>query len=93
MRNYEFMFIIVPEATDEEKAATIEFAKTGLKEVGVKDIIVEKMGERKLAYMIDKKATGYYVLFKFAGEDLNFKEFEIKANMNEKLMRYILVKK
>jgi small subunit ribosomal protein S6 len=93
MRNYEFMFIIVPEATDEEKLATIEIVKNGLKEVGVADIIVEKMGERKLAYLIDKKATGYYVLFKFSGETYNFKEFEIKMNMNEKLMRYILVKK
>ena len=92
MRVYELMFIISSETTDEEKTAATEYVVNALKGVGVKEVAVEKMGEKKLAYPINKKPTGFYMLLKFNAENVEFYEAENLININEKIIRYILVK-
>ncbi|BDU49605.1 30S ribosomal protein S6 [Haliovirga abyssi] len=91
-KNYELMFIVVPEITEEERDAVITSVEEVLKRAEAQDVITEKMGEKKLAYAIDKKTTGFYVLIKFAVEGVNLVDVEKRLNINEKLMRYILVK-
>ena len=64
MTNYEVMFIIDPTLEDEKKDATVEtvqgiIAADG--EVGKVDV----WGMRKLAYPIQKKNEGYYVVIEF----------------------------
>lgn len=91
-KKYELMFIIVPEITEEERDAVITSVEDSLKKSEAQDVITEKMGEKKLAYAIDKKTTGFYVLIKFTIEGINLIDVEKRLNINEKLMRYILVK-
>ncbi len=66
MTNYEVMFIIDPALEDDKKDATVETVKTIIAadgEVGKVDV----WGMRKLAYPIEKKAEGYYVVVEFKG--------------------------
>jgi len=91
-RNYELMYIIVPETTEEERDAVVTSVEEVLKKADAKDVVTEKMGEKKLAYAIDKKNTGFYVLSKFSIDGTNLIDVEKRLNINEKLMRYILVK-
>ncbi|TDT69863.1 SSU ribosomal protein S6P [Hypnocyclicus thermotrophus] len=93
IRNYEIMYIINPVTTEEQKAEVIEKVNAILAAAKAEDVKVEKWGERKLAYPIDKKETGFYVLTTFKIEGTELKEVETKLNITENLMRYIVVKK
>ncbi|MGL4365378.1 MAG: 30S ribosomal protein S6, partial [Cetobacterium sp.] len=51
-----------------------------------------KWGERKLAYPIDKKKTGFYVLTTLEMDGTKLTEVESKLNITEEVMRYIVIK-
>lgn len=93
MKKYEIMFIVFPTMTEEDRTATITSIEETLKSQGAENISTEKWGERKLAYSIKKKDTGFYVLTTFDIEGTNLVEVERRLNINENLMRYIIVKK
>ncbi len=62
MNKYELMFIIAQDTTDEKKEELIErFKKYVEAHKGVVEG-VEKLGTKKLAYPINFKNEGYYVL-------------------------------
>ena len=63
--NYELMYIIDVDLGDEQIAATIEKFKALIEANGTVNEL-EEMGKRKLAYLIDDKPEGYYVLVKFS---------------------------
>ena len=91
-KSYEIMFILLSTLTDEQKAGTVEAIEKLLADLGAESITTEKMGERKLAYLINKKSTGYYVLTKFDIDGTKLIDLEAKLNINESLLRYIIVK-
>ena len=62
--NYEVMYIIDPNKTEEETAAIVEKFKALIEKHGT-ITEMEEMGKRKLAYLINDKPEGYYVLVKF----------------------------
>lgn len=91
-KSYEMMFIILSALTEEQKSEVIAGVEKNLADFGAENISTEKWGERKLAYMIDKKSTGFYVLTKFDIDGTQLVELEKKLNINESIMRYIIVK-
>jgi len=62
--NYELMYIIDMDKGEEGISAIKEKFKTLIEENGTIDE-VEEMGQRKLAYLINDKPDGYYVLVRF----------------------------
>ena len=92
MRNYEIMFILSTQLTDEEKQAGVAFVEDTLKAVGATEVKTEVWGDRKLAYPIKKKENGYYVLTTFQADGTKFTEIEAKLNINESLLKYMIVK-
>ena len=62
--NYEVVFIVDPAQGEEGVAALVNNFKT-LIEQNASTVEVEEWGTRKLAYPIDYKTEGYYVLVKF----------------------------
>lgn len=62
--NYEVMYIINPTKSEEETAAVVEKFKSLIEANGTLTSL-EEMGKRRLAYLIDDLAEGYYVLVKF----------------------------
>ncbi len=93
MRKYEIMYIVLPTLTEEDRTATIASVEETLKAAGAENLATEKWGERKLAYPIDKKETGFYVLTTFEIDGTQLFDVEKKLNINEQLMRYIIVRK
>ena len=61
---YELMYIINPNLSEEETAAVVEKFKALVEQNGTLEEM-EEMGKRKLAYLINDKPEGYYVLVKF----------------------------
>jgi small subunit ribosomal protein S6 len=52
---------------------------------------VDHWGARQLAYPIDKKKTGYYVVAQFSGDPTALPEFERVLKLDESLLRYLVV--
>ena len=92
MRNYEIMFILSTQLTDEEKQAGIKLVEDTLAKVGAVEIKTEVWGDRKLAYPIKKKENGYYVLTLFQMDGTGLTEVEAKLNITESILKYMIVK-
>ncbi len=92
MRNYEIMFILSTQLTDEEKQAGIKLVEDTLTKAGAVEIKTEVWGERKLAYPIKKKENGYYVLTLFQMDGTGLTEVEAKLNITESILKYMIVK-
>jgi len=92
MINYEVMFIIDPALEDEKKDAAVERVKSVIAaegEVGNVDV----WGLRKLAYPIQKKNEGYYVVIDFKAEPTLPAELDRRLKISEDFMRHIIVNK
>ena len=89
MTNYEVLFIIDPTLEDEKKEATIEAVKEIIAadgEVGNVDV----WGMRKLAYPIQKKSEGYYVVIEFQGNPSLPKELDRRLRISDNVMRHLI---
>jgi small subunit ribosomal protein S6 len=62
--NYELLYILDDGKTEEETAALVEKFKTLIESAGTISEL-DLWGKRRLAYPIDDKSDGYYVLVKF----------------------------
>ena len=92
MRNYELMFIIRPTLEDEAVNVVVENMKKGLEDMKAKINEVIPMGRKELAYEINTFKNGNYFLFKVEGDPAAIKEFDRVANINEDILRHIVVK-
>ena len=90
MRDYELLFVLDPTLDEEKKAAIVETVKSVINaggEAGEADV----WGERRLAYAINKKNTGYYVVLTFKADAELPKELDRRLRINENVMRHIIV--
>ncbi len=62
MRIYENLFIVKPDATEEEIDHLIEQMSKNITATGGTVDKVDKWGKRRLAYRVEKQREGYYVL-------------------------------
>lgn len=92
MTNYELMFIIDPTLEDEKKEATVETVK-GIIEVDGTVGEVDVWGLRKLAYPIQKKNEGYYVVVTFQASPELPKELDRRLRISEVVMRHLIINK
>ena len=93
MRNYEVMFVVRPNIEDEATNAVCENMKSVLEGKKAKINEVVAMGRRELAYEVKGFNNGTYFLFKLEASPLAVKEFDRVANINEDIIRHIVVKK
>jgi small subunit ribosomal protein S6 len=90
MRDYELLFVLDPTLDEEAKAGLVEKIKEVINaggEAGEADV----WGDRKLAYRIGKKTTGYYVVMPFKADADLPKELDRRLRINENVMRHIIV--
>jgi small subunit ribosomal protein S6 len=92
MTKYEVMFVIDPTLEDEKKEATIETVKEIIAAQGTVSN-VDVWGMRKLAYPIEKKNEGYYVVAEFEAEPTLPKELDRRLRISDNVMRHIIINK
>ena len=92
MNKYEIMFIVRPDMEEAEIKNTAEEAKKVLTEKNATIVEEKAMGQRELAYEINKFSTGYYYLFVVEANATAVKEFDRVARINESLLRHLVVK-
>ena len=91
-RTYEVMYIVSPE-TDGDKIDKLNEAVGKLIEKqGGTVVRMDNIGIRNLAYPIQKKNEGHYVLFEVDGTGQEIAELERRMRVNDLILRYITVR-
>jgi small subunit ribosomal protein S6 len=86
------MYIVNPE-TDGEKIEKLNEAVSKLIEKEGGEVVrLDNVGIRNLAYPIEKKNEGHYVLFEINGTGQEILELERRMRVNDLIMRYITVR-
>ena len=88
--NYEVVYIVDP-AQGEEGIASIVANFKSLAEQNGSAVEVEEWGTRKLAYPINYKNDGYYVLMSFTSEPSFPRELDRTLRINAGIMRSLIV--
>ena len=91
MNSYEVLFVIANALDDERKEATVENVKSIIVDGGGEVERVDIMGTRKLAYPIEKKTEGYYVLVEFSAPSELPKELDRRLKISDDVVRHIIV--
>ena len=92
MNQYETVFILGRVLSDEQMKEAVNKFKGVLTKAGAEIINEENWGLKKLAYTIDKKNTGFYVLIEFKAEPQVLKTLEVAYRREEKVLRFLTVK-
>ena len=92
MRTYEELFIMKPDAPDEEVDTFIEQMKSVVATSGGSVDKVDKWGKRRLAYRVDKYREGAYVLFQFNAAPETVKEFERRLRVSDLVIKFLTVR-
>jgi len=92
MRIYENLFIVKPDATEEEIDRLIEQMSKHVSNAAGTIDKVEKWGKRRLAYRVEKQREGYYVLMQFTSDSQTVREFERRLRVQDLVMKFITVR-
>ena len=92
MRIYEELFIVRPDATEEEVDPLVEQLKNVITQAGGTLDKAEKWGVRKLAYKILKYNEGQYVLLQFSSKPETVKEVERRLRVADLVLKYLTVR-
>jgi len=92
MRNYEIIFIVRPDVTDEDVDKLIAQMESVVAGTGGKLEKTEKLGRRRLAYRVQKQREGIYILFRLQGSGDTVKEFERRLKVSDTVIKYLTVR-
>ena len=93
MVNYEGVFILDPDLTaDASKAVTTQIQDLVTKNGGRIDG-VQDWGKKRLAYKINKKQDGIYIILNFQLDSLASKKLDQTLRLNDSIMRFLMVNK
>jgi len=92
MRIYEELFIVRPDATDEEIDPLVEQLTNLIASQGGNVSKSDKWGVRKLAYRVQKRNEGYYILLQFTAKPETVKEVERRLRVADLVMKFITVR-
>ena len=92
MNKYEAMYIVTPEMEDEAIKGVIEKFSGIITANGGEIEKTDEWGRKKLAYPIDYKTEGYYVLVNFAAAPELPRELERNFRNDENILRYMVVR-
>ena len=88
--NYEVVFVVDPAQGEDAVAAQVNNFKTLIEQNG-SNVEVEEWGTRKLAYPIDYKTEGYYVLMTFNSIPSFPRELDRVFRITDGIMRSLIV--
>lgn len=92
MRIYENLFIVKPDATEEEVDHLIELMSKIVTNAGGTIDKVEKWGKRRLAYRVEKNREGQYVLLQFSTVPATIHEFERRLRVQDAVIKFLTVR-
>jgi small subunit ribosomal protein S6 len=91
-RTYEIMFIVRPDILDEDLDKLIAGLEANITQGGGSIKSMEKLGRRKLAYMVKKFNDGNYVLLTINADGSLVGEIERRLRVSEPVIKFISVR-
>jgi small subunit ribosomal protein S6 len=91
-RTYEVMFIVRPDVQEEDLDKLIEGFSGTVTGNGGEVKSVEKMGRRRLAYVVRKFQDGQYILMNVAADGKLIAELERRLRVTEQVIKFITVR-
>ena len=91
-RTYEMVFIVDPDVADDEVIKLSEGVQKIITSQGGAITKTEMMGKRQLAYEINHKRDGSYVLLEVEGSGAEIAEVERRMRVNDQILRYMTIR-
>ena len=91
-RTYELMFIVRPDMVEEEQDKLISTLESAVTTSGGQVKSVEKMGKRRLAYMVKRFHEGLYILLTVEGSGGLVHELERRLRVTEPVIKFLSVR-
>jgi small subunit ribosomal protein S6 len=91
-RTYELMFIVRPDMTDEDLDKLISNLENTVSSAKGTVKSVERMGKRRLAYMVRKFREGVYILMVIEGAGSVMHEVERRLRVTEQVIKFLTVR-
>ena len=93
LRKYELIYLVQPEATDEERAKITERVEQAFEKFeNARVLRKEDWGKRKLAYEVKGQLKGIYLYWRYLGNAGTVDELERNLRMQDAVIRYYTVK-
>jgi len=90
VNKYECLYVIDAELSEEEIRASVEKFSGIVTDNGGEIEKIDEWGKRRLAYPINYKTEGYYVLMLFAAPAVLPAELQRNMKNDERIMRYVV---
>jgi small subunit ribosomal protein S6 len=91
-RSYELMFIVRPDMAEEDQDKLISTLESTVTSSSGKVKSVEKMGKRRLAYMVRRFHDGIYILLTVEGGGGLIHELERRLRVSEPVIKFLTVR-
>jgi small subunit ribosomal protein S6 len=91
-RIYEVVFIIQPDADEAEVMKLSEAIQKIITDQGGHIAKIDMMGRRRLAYEINHRREGSYVLLEVEGSGKEIAELERRMRVNDRILRYMTIR-
>lgn len=92
MNKYEMMFIVKTTIEEEAVKGISESLQSVITSMGGKITESKELGNKKLAYPINKEIAGYYFVVDFEANNETVSELDRKAKINENVIRYMIIR-
>ena len=86
------MYIVDTDTSDDKIAKLNEAVGNLIEKEGGTIVRMDDAGRRRMAYPINKKTEGYYVLFEIEGSGQEIAELERRMRVNDMIIRYMTVR-
>ena len=93
MKTYEMLYVLAAAISDEAKESFVAKFESIVSGNGGKVVSTDKWGVKKLAYPINYKSDGYYVLMTFEAESSVVDELDRIAGLSTEVLRRMITKK
>ncbi len=91
-RTYEIMFIVRPDMVDEDLDRLISTLESQIGAAGGAAKGIERMGKRRLAYLVRNFQEGIYILLTVEGGGQVIKELERRLRVTEPVIKFLTVR-
>jgi len=90
-RLYEGMFLVDSALATADWEGTVAFIENILKRAEAEIVVLRKWDERKLAYDVEHKSRGTYILAYFKADTQRISGIEKDVQLSEKVMRVLIL--
>jgi small subunit ribosomal protein S6 len=91
-RNYEMMYVLRPDLSEDRANAEVERYNDILRDRGATDLQVQIKGKRRLAYEIDRFQEGIYVQLNYKADGSQVAPLERAMRLSEETIRYLTIR-